>query len=662
MTTPLKRVQKSDYARIVLTETSTFDVPVTFSNNGFYWHLKKIDHKTGGASDIVNFLFREKASDKYTIPYLYKIRKDSASHRTLALIHPSAQVDFIDFYREYGQQILDACKHSSFSIRAPTAIASKYYQPNPRQGNYKFRSSDVITVSTNRTSKYLTSYFSYSGYARLHHFFDSNEFLALERRYSSFWSLDVAKCFDSIYTHTVTWALKTRAFSKQNASVRSSFGQMFDVLMKKSNYNETAGILIGSEVSRIFAEIIFQRIDRNVENALTELVAGVDYSIRRYVDDVFIFAKNDETAEKIVAVLRDQLKIYKLSLNDAKTIRAYRPFITDKSKALHASKSGLKSLRNQLIDESDRDGCPQNLLLPRRIINRHALTRWFLNEVKSACLGVTSAYEMVSGYLISALCNLVREFAESNTSYCPTAGNLKACYEDFFAVLVDLIFHFYTLNPSQGASVKICIAVQHICTFLDGNLPEHASEIKGRIYALSCDFFESSGFAQLERNDADKALLEALNLLVSVKSLGQNYFVPPKIIERIVGVAPIRMLSYFEITCLLYYIESDSLGLYHTVKKRIIRDINLHLQDLSDLRIDAQKAHLLLDILACPYIDMKMRYQLVAKALRTANRKQPSAADISSTAIEFQKYPWFTSWTAVDLFSSLEKKVLLKSY
>lgn len=37
------------------------------------------------------------------------------------------------------------------------------------------------------------------------------------------------------------------------------------------------------------------------------------------------------------------------------------------------------------------------------------------------------------------------------------------------------------------------------------------------------------------------------NLLVSVKSLGQNYFVPPKIIERIVGVAPIRMLSYFEI-------------------------------------------------------------------------------------------------------------------
>jgi hypothetical protein len=663
MKTPMKRVQKSDFVRVVLTETAAFDVPVTFSNTGFYWHLKKMDRTSGGVLDIVNFLFNSKPSDRYTIPLSYKIRKDSTSHRTLALMHPSTQVDFVEFYRVYGQQILDACKHSNFSIRSPASIASKYYLPNTRESKYKFRSDDVVTGKTDRSSKFLTSYFSYRGYARLHHFFDSPEFLSLERRYSSFWSIDVAKCFDSIYTHTITWALKSRPFSKQNASVKSSFGQMFDMLMQKSNYNETAGILIGSEVSRIFAEVIFQRIDKNVEVALgPTLIEGVDYTIRRYVDDIYVFAKSDEAATKIIAVLRDELKIYKMSLNDAKTIKASRPFITDKSKALHASKAAMNRLRSQLITPALSDAVKPVVLVPRRVINRHALIRGFLSEVKSACLGVTSAYEMVSGYLISALCNLARDFVESSSGFCPTADELKAKYEDLFSVIVDLVFHFYTLNPSQGASVKICIATQQICTYIDSAMPERSSEIKGRIYALSCDFFESAGFGILERNDSDKALLEALNLLVTVKSLGPHYFVPPNVIQRIVGVAPNRKLSYFEITCLLFYIGHDPSNLYKKVKQRIVRDITQHLHDLSDLRVDAQKAYLLLDVLACPFIEEKLRRRLISNTLKTATQRQPSDDTIAATADDFLKHRWFTSWTTIDLFSTLEKKALLKSY
>ena len=38
--------------------------------------------------------------------------------------------------------------------------------------------------------------------------------------------------------------------------------------MQRLNYNETNGIVIGPEFSRIFAEIILQRVDKEVEKAL----------------------------------------------------------------------------------------------------------------------------------------------------------------------------------------------------------------------------------------------------------------------------------------------------------------------------------------------------------------------------------------------------------
>ncbi len=84
------------------------------------------------------------------------------------------------------------------------------------------------------------------------------EFINLEKKFDVFCSIDVAKCFDSIYTHSITWAVKNKEFSKQNRHVKNSFGTIFDRLMQSINYNETAGILIGPEVSRIFQRFFFK--------------------------------------------------------------------------------------------------------------------------------------------------------------------------------------------------------------------------------------------------------------------------------------------------------------------------------------------------------------------------------------------------------------------
>jgi len=74
-----RRVKKEDFSRILLTETSSYDVPVTFSNAGFYWHWKKYNEGLSFFPEIIKSLFDEKDLTKFTIPLSYKIRKDISS-------------------------------------------------------------------------------------------------------------------------------------------------------------------------------------------------------------------------------------------------------------------------------------------------------------------------------------------------------------------------------------------------------------------------------------------------------------------------------------------------------------------------------------------------------------------------------------------------------
>ncbi|MGF6648337.1 antiviral reverse transcriptase Drt3b [Paraburkholderia sp. GAS82] len=663
MTKVRRLVAKEDYARVLLTETSSFDVPVTFSNVGFYWHWKKHEEGKSFFPEIMDFLFNEQDLTEYTIPLPYKMRKDSESYRSLALIHPGTQIKFVKFYKTFDQQILLSCKESPFSIRCPDAVASKYYAKNEEENRYKYRSESVTTRQAEAKSRYLTSYFSYRGYTRLHHFFDSTEFLALERKYSSFWSIDIARCFDSIYTHSVTWALKTKAYSKYNANVKNTFGSIFDSLMQRSNYNETAGIIIGPETSRIFSEIIFQTIDRNILSDLKKkgLENNVDYTIRRYVDDIFIFSTSEEISNEILKTTDTCLKAYKLNLNAGKTVKAARPFITEKSRALQLAKKSFSALVGRLTGEKD-SSCVDLSMPPKKIFNRRRLIVAFLTEVKSACIGSAAAYEMVSGYMISALSNLLISFVEGNRQYQFAEDESKSNHVNFFLIVVELIFHFYTISPSQNGSVKICIIADLACGYADNKMEENSNEIKSLIYTLANSFFESSGFRKISKDNSDFALLEALNILTALKLLGRQYLVSRSVLQKIVDLSDDRKMSYFEITSLLFYIGDDLEKSYKKIKERVLKEVDSILSNLSDLRINSEKIYLLLDILACPFVDDAKRKELTLRLLKLVRGKVPSNHEVLEKQKQLAKYRWFTSWNRAELLSTLEKKALLRTY
>ncbi|EJB4240974.1 RNA-directed DNA polymerase, partial [Salmonella enterica] len=141
------------------------------------------------------------------------------------------------------------------------------------------------------------------------------------KRFSIMWMLDVSHCFDSIYTHSVSWALKNKAYIRKHVTNSNQFGQELDTLMQRSNNNETNGIPIGSEFSRIFAELIFQQIDNNIELDLMDEHGWKnkkDYVILRYVDDFIVFCNNESNAEIISKTINVKLNEFNLQLNKNK--------------------------------------------------------------------------------------------------------------------------------------------------------------------------------------------------------------------------------------------------------------------------------------------------------------------------------------------------------
>lgn len=659
MTGNTRRVRKEDYARILLTETCPYEVPALFSNLGFYWHIRKYKDGKSEVGELIEHLFLNHDSSEYSVPLTYKIRKDEDSFRTLSLLHPCAQIRFLNLYQSFDQQILSECRKSLYSIRAPSRVASKYYIKNPKQNINKYRSDTVSGLGDESRHRFLSSYFSYKGYTRLYKFFDSQEFVRLEQRFSSFWSLDISKCFDSIYTHSITWALKTKAYSKNNARVKNSFGSIFDRIMQACNYNETAGIVIGPETSRIFAEVIFQEIDQTIERCLTlaGFVYGESYVIKRYVDDIFIFTTNDLDSSKISKIVAVCFKEYKLNLNTSKTLRAARPFVTQKTKSLLAVKASLKKLSEILIGDREDEGRKSST--PKRVFNRNKLKVSFLNDVKSSCISDPDAYDLACGYVISALCNLLTKVTDENIGRVFDDSENKIKYADFFHIVIDLMFHFYTVSPSHKGSVKICMASNLACSFFDAHMPDEANSVRSLIYILGNEFFKSSNFIKMKPN-TDYALLEALNLLISLKGLGDNFNLPRETLACVVDVSEGRNHTYFEIVTLLYYI--GTLEIYPKIKGDVIRSVKSKLSDLSDIRQDSEKAHLLMDMITCPYIPVKLKKTFVGRLLKQVKQFNPTPLEIDECLAKLSKFSWFTSWNGAELMTLLEKKELLKSY
>jgi RNA-directed DNA polymerase len=131
---------------------------------------------------------------------------------------------------------------------------------------------------------------------------------------------DITDCYGSIYTHSISWALhsKAKAKKKENRNNKSLIGVSIDNHLQDMSFGQTNGIPQGSVAMDFIAEIVLGYIDTLLSKKLTEI--GVEnYKILRYRDDYRIFTNNPFEAEQITKTLSEILPDFGMRLNPDKT-------------------------------------------------------------------------------------------------------------------------------------------------------------------------------------------------------------------------------------------------------------------------------------------------------------------------------------------------------
>lgn len=470
--------------------------------------------------------------------------------------------------------------------------------------------------------------------------------------------MDISNCFPSIYTHSIAWAIKNKEFIKNHVKFSNQFGQKFDSLMQRSNNNETNGIPVGSEVSRVFAEIILQCVDLEVIDALSDnhfLKYEEDYSILRYVDDYIIFAKNQSTIEVVSSVISDTLSKYNLYVNDNKLQKYSRPFCTKKSNTISGLDDIVKGLEKSLFDLKKMKG--KGVLFARSINDRHKFIQSFVNKIKRECALSGDGYSDVSAYLISICYFRIIRLIDSSVSYSPK--QLSDCALDLrmaISILMEIMFFFYSVHPTIPASNRLSKTIIIVDVFIKDKcleyLPFIRTEIMDNINQLSLDRTERDrreGYISLER----------LNIILATSEFGSNYLVPSTYFDTLLHSTD--TLSYFNIVSLLYYFKfhEDFSNLVKQLENIIIKKFENGL----DLLKNSENAHLVLDLLSCPYVSLGFRIHLLKQfnleyyqcSIQTEEQLTEDLEQLGNTY-------WFVKWENLDLLNQLERKELKSVY
>ena len=132
---------------------------------------------------------------------------------------------------------------------------------------------------------------------------------------------DISRFYPSIYTHSIAWAAYGKERIKANVPLYDgSLADRLDYLIRIGNRNQTVGIPIGPETSRIIAEVISSRIERDFAKTQTvfPVTQGRD-NIDRYQDDWYVGVNFLENAERILSSIHEVYRGYGLEINGNKT-------------------------------------------------------------------------------------------------------------------------------------------------------------------------------------------------------------------------------------------------------------------------------------------------------------------------------------------------------
>ena len=333
----LKNIKRNslDY---ILTDILPVEISELFTYRYYYDFLLHNNNNNVLKREIKLVIEKKNSADKKiklfednklwaSIPLKYNISKGEASIRELNVLQPIAAMQIYYFITAFQEELLKHLETNAiFSLRYHKKASTLYYKQRKKNITQYF--SNISEELSKRVLEQTGRYFDLSPYTSIVNFTSSDEWYDLNLKYKYFVRIDYKSCFDSIYTHTYKWLI-SRDINDSTGFKNTNIFTTIDRLLQNINASQSNGIVVGPEFSRIIAELLLQQIDMKVHAELLtcNYELNLNYSIKRYVDDVFIFSETEELGDQIVSLYEKFSQNFLLKLNDQKKVKKRLPFV-----------------------------------------------------------------------------------------------------------------------------------------------------------------------------------------------------------------------------------------------------------------------------------------------------------------------------------------------
>ena len=227
-------------------------------------------------------------------PFLFSIYKGENARRRMAIPNPLNYMRIVNCICDNCEQLKNLFNNSQLSLT----------KPSNNQNDTQKRAYNRISNSPTETRLANEKLFS-------------NNSVCIK--------MDISNFFDSIYTHSVSWAIHGKKDAKANRTDKSILGNQIDSALQNLNDKQTHGILVGNAISRIVAELILCDIDSKIQKEFPNA------NVCRFVDDYSFYITDKESSTAIISFVRNQLLEYDLVLNESKTKIIHAPFLLERN-------------------------------------------------------------------------------------------------------------------------------------------------------------------------------------------------------------------------------------------------------------------------------------------------------------------------------------------
>jgi hypothetical protein len=723
--------------RVLLSDVLPYELPFIISNRFFYRFLVRNQIRIEkncllwsnnchdkGVFALLAFLFGKKTEEFehkskidfnkkcfIHIPFTYKIRHKATKMRELTVIDPVNQIQMVDFYERRHSLMLYYTSLDRFSLRHPNKVACYFYYKDKLHHVLLGRKTDKLELYFHEYEN-LRTYFTYIRYSNIYKFYEDYRYQRAEKKFQYMLKFDIQSCFDSIYTHSISWATGGgKKLYKEHFKGPSdcSFATEWDHLMEQMNYNETNGIVIGPEFSRIFAEIILQYVDNRTENDLREqgYLFNKDYVCYRYVDDYFFFFNSEAVKEVARISFVNNLREFKLNISSEKTRLFERPFITEITRAkieldkliddslkYHSAEFEPKENDDTESEETDNEEDDDNVELGKvnKAINDKSYlyfnSKLFNKMYKAILVSINVESKDVVNYTLARISRKLEtglkkfdvnfkmlsralqndDFNAQKSEIKVTKKKEERMVSNFLVEVLDSVFFLYSTNKKVNTTLKVLSILNQVIIMLnhdylvDGDsIPRFINDTRNLVFKKIQDeislVFQTSSFDE-------NTQLETLYFLVILKTLRSKYDLSPNAMEKYMGIKRNERgeivcypkMNAISIVILLYYFGNKEK--YEAMKQDLLNKTFEEYKAISEplRKIMSELRILTLDILSCPFVNRNDKRKIAT--LMGINDE-----DLKSILKYFKRYKFmFTRWTGVDVTKELNAKISQEVY